>query len=62
MLAVVPVEDCLGKQLSEKKMKFTREPIAFNDDDLKGTIQPYDDVLVMTTRINGFIVKRVMVD
>ena len=62
VLAVVPVEDCSGKQPSEKKMKFTREPITFNDDDLKGKIQPYNDVLVMTARINGFIVKRVMVD
>ena len=62
VLAVVPVEDCSGKQPSEKKMKFTREPITFNNDDLKGKIQPYDDVLVMMARINGFIVKRVMVD
>ena len=43
-------------------MKIGREPIAFNDDDLEGTIQPHDDVLVVTARINGFIVKRVMVD
>ena len=39
-------------------MKFTREPIAFNNDDLEGTIQPHDD----TARINDFIVKRVLVD
>ncbi|XP_030942110.1 uncharacterized protein LOC115967190 [Quercus lobata] len=43
-------------------MKFTREPIAFNDDDLEGIIQLHDDALVVTTKINGFIVKRVMVD
>ena len=61
MLAVVPVEDCSGKQPSKKKMKFTREPIAFNDDDLKGKIQPHDDALVVTARINGFIMKKVMV-
>ena len=57
MLAVVPVEDCLDKQLSEKKIKFTQEPIAFNDDDLDGMIQPHNDVLVVTTQTNGFIVK-----
>ena len=62
MLAVVPVEDCLSKQPFEKKMKFTREPIAFNDDDLEGKIQPHDDALVVTARINGFIGKKVMVD
>ena len=43
-------------------MKFTREPIAFNDDDLKGTIQPHDNVLVVTAWINGFVVKRVLID
>ena len=43
-------------------MKYTREPIAFNDDDLEGTIQPHDDALVVTARINGFIVKKVLID
>ena len=43
-------------------MKFAQEPIAFNDDDLEGTIQPHDDALVVTARISGFLVKRVMVD
>ena len=62
MLVVVPTEDCSGKRSYEKKIKFTQEPIAFNDDDLEGTIQPHDDALVVTTRINGFIVKRVIVD
>ena len=45
-----------------KKIKFTREPIAFGDDDLQGTTQPHDDVLVVTARINGFIVKKVLID
>ena len=43
-------------------MKFAGEPITFNDDDLEGTIQPHDDALLVTARINGFIVKRMMVD
>ena len=58
VLAVVLAEDCSGKQPAEKKLKFTQEPIAFNNDDLEGTIQPHDD----TARINDFIVKRVLVD
>ena len=62
VLVVMPIEDCSGKQLFEKKMKFTQQPIAFNDDDLEGTIQPHDDALVVMDEINGFIVKRVMVD
>ena len=43
-------------------MKYTREPIAFNNDDLEGIIQPHDYALVVTARINGFIVKRVLID
>ena len=43
-------------------MKVAREPITFNDDDLTGTIQLHDDALVVMAQINGFIVKRIMVD
>ena len=43
-------------------MKFAQELISFDDDDLEGTIQPHDDALMVTARINGFLVKRVMVD
>lgn len=43
-------------------MKIGREPIAFGDEDLEGTVQPHDDALVVTVRISGFLVKRVMVD
>ena len=38
VLTVVPVESSRDEQSFEKKMKYTREPIAFNDDDLEGTI------------------------
>ena len=62
VLTVVPVESCQDDQPSEKKLKFTQEPIVFNDDYLEGTIQPHDDALVVTARINGLIVKRVLVD
>ena len=43
-------------------MKCVRELIVFNDEDLEGTSQPHDDALVVTARINDFIVKRVLVD
>ena len=62
VLTVVPVEGNPGIQSPGKKMKFAREPVSFDNDDLKGTIQPHDDALVVTTRINGFLVKRVMID
>ena len=38
------------------------EPIAFDDEDLEGMIQPHDDALVIAARISGFLVKRVMID
>ena len=50
------------KQPPEKKMRTDQELITFGDEDLKGTIQPHDDALVVTTRISGFLVKRVMMD
>ncbi|XP_030945855.1 uncharacterized protein LOC115970347 [Quercus lobata] len=61
-LTVVLVKNSLGKQPPEKKLKVVQEPIAFNDDNLEGPIQPHDDALVVTAWIKGFIVKKVMVD
>ena len=62
ILTVVPVEDGRDAQPSKKRLKYTHESIAFNNDDLEGTNQPHDDALVVTARINGFIVKKVLVD
>ena len=36
--------------------------LGFSDDDKIGTIQPHDDALVVTLRISGYNVKRVMID
>ena len=36
--------------------------IGFSDEDKIGTIQPHNDALVITLRIGGYDVKRVMVD
>ena len=36
--------------------------MGFSDEDKIGTIQPYNDALVITLRIGGYDVKRVMVD
>ena len=62
VLTVAPVGGCTIKQPPEKKMRTDRELIAFGDEDLKGTIQPHDDTLVVTARISGFLVKRVMIN
>ena len=46
-----------------KKVKTAVLPIlGFSDEDTIGTFQPYDDVLVVTLRIGGYDVKRVLVD
>ena len=36
--------------------------LSFSDVDKQGTIQPHDDVLVVTLRIGGYDVKKVMID
>ena len=36
--------------------------LSFSDADKQGTIQPHDDALVITLRIGGYDVKRVMVN
>ena len=36
--------------------------LGFSDEDKLGTIQPYDDALVVTLRIGGYDVKRLMID
>ena len=62
VLAVASTGECPENQQPIKKMKSQSEPIAFDDEDLDGTIQPHDDALVITAWISGFLVKRVMVD
>ena len=36
--------------------------LGFSDEDMVGTIQPHDDALVVTLRISGYDVRRLMVD
>jgi len=36
--------------------------LGFSDEDKVGIIQPYDDALVVTLRIGGYDVRRVMID
>ena len=46
-----------------KKVRLERPLVmGFSDEDKIGTIQPHDDALVITLRIGGYDVKRVMVD
>ncbi|XP_030937420.1 uncharacterized protein LOC115962670 [Quercus lobata] len=46
-----------------KRAKGMASPtLGFSDEDKVGTIQPHDDALVVTLRIGGYDVKRVLVD
>ena len=55
-----PVED--GERESKRSKKGKSLVLGFSDEDKGGTIQPQDDTLVVTLRIGGFDVKRVLVD
>lgn len=59
-MARLLVEDS-NSQLKKAKVEI-RPALSFLDDDKMGTIQPHDDALVVTLRIGGYDVKRVMVD
>ena len=49
--------------LEPKRAKIQIQPtLGFSDEDKVGTIQPYDDALVVTLRIRGFDVRWVLVD
>ena len=39
-----------------------QQVLGFSDEDKIGTIQPHDDALVVTLKIGGYDVKRVLVD
>ena len=46
-----------------KRARVSATPlIGFTEEDKQGTIQPHDDALVVTLRIGGYDVKRVLVD
>ncbi|XP_075663327.1 uncharacterized protein LOC142632895 [Castanea sativa] len=62
ILVVVSGESCAGEHFLGKKLRYTKHPIAFDDDDMEGTIQLHGDALVVMTRVRGFIVKRIMID
>ena len=62
VLSVVqlPVEE---PQLEPKRAKINFHPtLSFSEEDKIGSIQPYDDALLITLRIGDYDVKRVMVD
>ena len=59
-MARLPVKDS-SSGLKRAKMDI-QWILGFSDDDKIGTIQPYDDALVVTLRIGGYDVKRVLIN
>ena len=51
-----------GERESKRSKNGNLLVLGFSDEDKIGTIQPHDDALVVTLRIGGFDVKRVLVD
>ena len=47
---------------SKRFKKGSRLILGFSDEDKRGTIQPHDDALMVTLRIRGFDVRRVLID
>ena len=47
---------------SKKPKKGASPVLGFSDEDEIGTIQPHDNALVVTLRIEGYDVKRVLID
>ena len=59
-MARLPAEDSNSKP---KRARIEIQPVlGFSDEDKIGTTQPHDDTLVVTLRIGGYDVKRVLVD
>ena len=55
-----PVED---SRLEPKRARMGNRPsISFSKEDKIGTVQPHDDTLVVTLKIEGYNVRKVMVD
>ena len=57
---------CLSSGDTNQDLKRARVELplvmGFSNEDKIGTIQPHNDALVITLRIGGYVVKRVMVD
>ena len=59
-IAQLPTEDSNFEPKSSRLE--VRPALSFSDDDKVGTIQPHNDSLVVTLRIGGYEVKRVLFD
>ena len=52
-----------GSSPDSKRSRVEAQPaLSFSEEDKVGTLQPYDDAIVVTLKISGYNVKRVLVD
>ena len=59
-VARLPIEN---SKLEPKRARMENRPVmSFSEEDKVGTIQSYDDALVVTLRIRGYNIKRAMMD
>ena len=49
-------------QASKRNRVMVPPTMGFSEEDKEGTFQPHDDALVVTIRIGGYDIKRVLVD
>ena len=62
ILSVVTPPEVKATNQPKKKLKRNSVLIIFGETNLEGRSQPHDDALVVTLRIGGFLMKRVMID
>ena len=52
----------VGDWALKRAMLMVTPTLGFSGEDKEGTLQPHDDALVVTIRIRGYDVKKVLVD
>ena len=62
VMSVVRLSVDEGSSEPKRAKVLTQLTLDFSDEDKAGTIQPHDDTLVVTLRIGGYDVRRVLVD
>ena len=62
VMSVTQLSAKIDNRESKKTRRMASPMLGFSNEDKIGTIQPHDDALVITLRIGGYDVKRVLVD
>lgn len=62
ILNITPYQELETTNHLGKKLKVSKEKIAFDDNNLERMIQLHDDVLPVALKIGGFLMKKVMIN